>query len=228
MFPWVLLGETRVASDGKRLSLYQRDTEYSIRLGGRDGELMNSRSHGSEERLAELASARMAARQHGAPQVLIGGLGMGYTLAAALRAFGTTARVTVAELVPDVIEWNRGPLSPLAGHPLTDPRAQVVEGDVAQHILGKHGCYDAILLDVDNGPEGLTYDGNNWLYGEEGLTAAYNALRPGGVYAVWSAGRSPSFTGRLLKTGFVPEEVVVRARGNKGPRHVIWVARRPA
>lgn len=225
MIPWVLLGEARVAADGKRLSLYRRDSEFSIRLGGGGGELMNSRSHGSEERLAELACARLAG--HGEPHVLIGGLGMGFTLAAALRQLGATARLTVSELVPEVVAWNRGPLGELAGQPLLDPRVVVREGDVARMIMARPHVYDAILLDVDNGPEGLTHADNDWLYGCEGLSAAYAALRAGGVLAVWSAGRDPVFTGRLLKAGFEVEEVRVRARGSRGARHMIWLAQRP-
>jgi len=226
MIPWVLLGEARVAADGKRLSLYRRDSEFSIRLGGGGGELMNSRSHGSEEKLAELACARLA--RHDEPQVLIGGLGMGYTLAAALRQLGAAARVTVSELVPEVVAWNRGPLGELAGHPLSDARVTVREGDVARMITAQAYAYDAILLDVDNGPEGLTHNDNDWLYGCEGLSAAYAALRAGGVLGVWSAGRDPAFTGRLLKAGFEVEEVPVRARGTRGARHMIWLARRTA
>ena len=224
MIPWVLLGETRVAADGKRLSLYQRDSEFSIRLGGGGGELMNSRSHGSEEKLAELACARLTKCDE--PHVLIGGLGMGFTLAAALRQLGAAARLTVSELVPEVVAWNRGPLGALAGHPLLDPRVQVCEGNVARMIMAQTQAYDAILLDVDNGPEGLTHADNDRLYGCEGLSAAYAALRPGGVLAVWSAGRDPVFAGRLLKAGFEVEEVKVRARGSKGARHMIWLAQR--
>jgi len=226
MIPWALLGEARVAVDGKRLSLYQRDSEFSIRLGGGGGELMNSRSHGSEEALAELACARLAGRDR--PHVLIGGLGMGFTLAAALRQLGATAQLTVAELVPEVVAWNLGPLGELAGHPLADPRVTVCEGDDARVIETQPRAFDAILLDVDNGPEGLTHNANDWLYGSDGLAAAYAALRAGGVLAVWSAGRDPSFTGRLLKAGFAVEEVRVRARGSKGARHVIWLAQCPA
>ena len=226
MIPWELLGEARVAGDGKRLSLYRRDREYSIRLGGGGGELMNSRSHGSEEALAGLGCAGLADRVHA--HVLIGGLGMGFTLATALARLGAAARVTVAELVPEVVAWNRGPLGELAGHPLRDPRVVVHEGDVARLIDdAPPRSYDAILLDVDNGPEGLTRTDNDWLYGCEGLAAAYAALRAGGVLAVWSAGHDPAFTGRLLKAGFDVEERRVRARGSRGARHVIWLARLP-
>ena len=226
MIPWVLLGEARVAVDGKRLSLHQRGGEFSIRLDGGGGELMNSRSHGSEERLAELACTRLT--DCAAPHVLIGGLGMGFTLAAALRQLDVDARVTVSELVPEVVAWNRGPLGGLAAQPLLDPRVTVCEGDVARLIAARPAVYNAILLDVDNGPEGLTHEQNDALYTSEGLSAAYAALRAGGVLAVWSAGRDPAFTGRLLKAGFEVEEVPVRARGNRGARHMIWLAQRPA
>lgn len=224
MIPWKLLDETRVAVDGKRLSLYQRDSEFSIRLSGNGGELMNSRSHGSEEKLAELACARLAGRRE--PHVLIGGLGMGFTLAAALRQLGAAARITVSELVPEVVAWNRGPLAELAGRPLSDPRVTVREVDVARMIKARPQTYDAILLDVDNGPEGLTHIDNDWLYGFDGLCNAYGALRPDGVLAVWSAGRDRTFTARLRKAGFEVEEVQVRARGSKGARHIIWLAQR--
>ncbi len=186
---------------------------------------MNSRSHGSEEKLAELACARLAGCERA--HVLIGGLGMGYTLAAALRNLGDDARVTVSELVPEVVMWNRGPLGGLAGDPLLDPRVIVYEGDVVRRIMAQARAYDAILLDVDNGPEGLTHTGNDWLYGCDGLSAAFAALRAGGVLAVWSAGYDQAFTGRLLKAGFAVEEVAVRSRGSKGSRHMIWLAQRP-
>jgi len=221
MVPWILLAETRVGIAGKRLSLFQRDAEFSIRLGGTI-ELMNSRNHHSEDALAELACTRLPARTN--TQVLIGGLGMGYTLAAALRHLTADAQVTVAELVPEVVAWNRGPLAGLAGHPLTDARVCIRETDVANILRSHVHTYDAILLDVDNGPEGLTQRDNNWLYGDDGLAAAYTALRPGGILAVWSATRVPIFTQRLHKAGFLVEEVGVRAHAGKGSRHVIWLA----
>jgi spermidine synthase len=223
MVPWELLDRVRVPGGGGELSLHRRGEEFSIRLSGR-GELMNSRAHGSEDALAELACARLAAPAQ--PRLLIGGLGMGFTLAAALRCLGTDARVVVAELVPAVVAWNRGALGDLAGHPLGDARVAVREIDVARLLTSQRRAYDAILLDVDNGPEGLTRDGNNWLYGTDGLSAAYDALRPGGILAVWSAGPERSFGGRLRKIGFAVEEVSVRARGSKGSRNVIWFARR--
>jgi len=223
MTPWVLLDTTAVPGGGE-LQLYQRGEEFSIKIAG-GGELMSSRVHGSEEALAEQSCARLENGGH--VRILIGGLGMGFTLAAALRHVGEEAEIEVAELVPGVVAWNRGPLGVCAGHPLDDPRVRVREGDVAGVIQAKAQAYDAILLDVDNGPEGLTHKDNDWLYGMDGLNAAYMALRPRGVLAVWSAGPSLEFTNRLQKVGFEVEELRVRAHGKKGARHTIWFARRP-
>jgi len=223
MIPWVLLDSAQVPGNGGELRLYQRGDEFSIRVAGH-GELMNSRVHGSEDALAEHTCARLAAGLH--PRLLIGGLGLGFTLAAALRQVGDQAQVVVAELVPAVVAWNRGPLGEHAGHPLQDPRVTVRVGDVARSLKAERQAYDAILLDVDNGPEGLARRENDWLYGMTGLTAAYAALRPQGVLAVWSAGPSRSFLQRLRKVGFDVDEVRVRAHGKKGARHIIWFARR--
>jgi spermidine synthase len=214
-----------VPGNGGELRLYRRGDEFSIKIVGR-GELMNSRVHGSEDALAEHACARLV--DGITPRLLIGGLGMGFTLAAALRQVGDQAQVVVAELVPAVVAWNRGPLGEAAGHPLEDPRASVREGDVARIIMAEQEEYDAILLDVDNGPEALTRKENDWLYGMSGLNAAYAALRPQGVLAVWSAGVDPDFVQRLQKVGFEVDEVRVRAHGSKGARHIIWFARRPS
>ena len=223
MIPWVFLESAPVPGKGGELGLYRRGEEFSIRVGNR--ELMNSRVHGSEEALAELACARIADRI--APRILVGGLGMGYTLAAALRGLKTDGRVTVAELVPAVVVWNRGPLAALAGHPLQDGRVTVQEGDVGQILRGKLQAYDVILLDVDNGPEGLARKENNWLYARPGLEAARTALRPAGVLAVWSAAPHPVFSRRMRRVGFTVEEVRVPARSSgKGRRHTIWLAAR--
>jgi spermidine synthase len=205
------------------LRLYRREDVFSIRIAGR-GELMNSRVHGSEDALAEQTCARLA--DCTSARLLIGGLGMGFTLAAALRVLGGQAQVLVAELVPAVVEWNRGVLGESAGHPLRDRRVSVRTGDVARIIAEAQQAYDAILLDVDNGPEGLTRRQNDWLYGIDGLNAAWAALRPQGVLAVWSAGPAADFLQRLRKTGFTVDEVRVHAHGTKGTRHVIWFARR--
>lgn len=223
MTPWLLLDTVEVPGNGGELRLYQRGDEFSIKIAGH-GELMNSRVHGSEEALAELCCARL--KECANPQLLIGGLGMGFTLAAALRQLGDQAQLVVAELVPAVVAWNRGPLGELAGHPLQDPRVTVRESDVARVLKAGQQAYDAILLDVDNGPEGLTRKDNDWLYSIDGLSTAYEALRPQGVLAVWSAAPAQDFMQRLRKIGFEVEQVRVRARGKKGSRHIIWFAKR--
>lgn len=225
MQPWILIDTAPVPGNGGTLSLYRRGEEFSIKLA-RGGELMNSRVHGSEIALAEQIGARLSDCPR--PRLLIGGLGMGFTLAAALRCVGDEAQVVVAELVPAVVAWNRGPLGGLAGHPLDDPRVKVREGDVARILRSEQAGYDAVLLDVDNGPEGLTRKENDWLYGGDGLNAAYAALRPRGLLAVWSAGPDREFVQRLQKVGFEVDEVRVRAHGSKGARHVLWFARRGA
>jgi spermidine synthase len=223
MIPWELLGTAQVPGDTAELRLYRRGKEYSIRVNGT--ELMNSSAHGSEDALAELACAKIAARSR--PRILIGGLGMGYTLAAALRLLSTNARVVVAELVPELVLWNRGPLAALAGQPLQDARVNIREVDVAQVLQTERQVYDAILLDVDNGPEGLTRQANDWLYARPGLDAAFAALRPAGILAVWSASPNLSFSRRLRQVGFKVDEVCVRARGPRGGgRHTIWIALR--
>lgn len=223
MIPWILLDTATVPVDAGELRLYQRGSEFSIKLRGR-GELMNSRTHGSEDALALQACARLADRA--GARLLIGGLGLGFTLAAALRELGDAAQVVVSELVPAVVDWNRGPLRDLNGHALDDPRVLVRQGDVAASLRRERQAYDGILLDVDNGPEGLSRRQNDWLYAEEGLAAAFLALRPGGVLAVWSAGPDRQFPQRVRKVGFAVEEVRVRAHGGKGARHVIWLASR--
>jgi spermidine synthase len=223
MTPWILLDSAQVPGKGSELRLYRRGDEFSIKIAG-GSELMNSRVHGSEEALAEYTCARLTNRLN--PRLLIGGLGMGFTLAAALRHVSDQAQVMVAELVPAVVAWNRGPLGDAAGCPLQDPRVTVREGDVARILMAGQHAFDAILLDVDNGPEGLTRKENDWLYSVDGLSAAYAALRPKGVLAVWSAGPDHVFLQRLRKVGFDTEEVRVRAHGSKGARHIIWFARR--
>ena len=221
MTPWILLDSAAVPGNGGELYLHQRGDEFSIRLAGR-GELMNSRVHGSEDSLAEQTCARLADCTK--PRLLIGGLGMGFTLAAALRQVGRQAQIVVAELVPAVVAWNKGPLGELAGLPLRDPRVTVSEVDVARLLMAGQQSYDAILLDVDNGPEGLTRKENDWLYSIDGLSEACTALRPRGVLAVWSAGPDKDFLQRLRKVGFKVDEVRVRTRGSKGARHIIWFA----
>jgi spermidine synthase len=222
MIPWVQLGAASVPGGGGELRLMQRGTEFSIFAGAT--ELMSSRLSGSEEALASMTCARMIGRP--APHVLIGGLGMGFTLRTALAIVGADATVTLAELVPEVVAWARGPLAAIHGESLSDPRLKVFEGDVGDLIAGASERYDAILLDVDNGPAGLTRGGNDDLYDAYGLGEARKALRPGGVLAVWSAAPDPAFEKRLRATGFSVEDHRVRAnaRGRSGARHVIWLA----
>ena len=221
MQPWIELDTATVPGDGGQLRLKRRGDEFSIMAGAT--ELMNSRLSGSEEALARLACDRIRGRAN--PKILIGGLGMGFTLRAALAETGNDAEITVAELVPAVIAWARGPLAPIFAGSLDDARTRIHEGDVGDLI--STGGWDAILLDVDNGPEGLTREENDSLYGYEGLAAAHRALRPGGVLAVWSSHQSPGFTRRLRACGYAVEEVATRARGKRGARHVIWIAAKP-
>ena len=223
MTPWILLDSAPVPGNDGELRLYQRGAEFSIKIVGR-GELMSSRVHGSEDALAEHTCSRLT--DCVTARLLIGGLGMGFTLAAALRHVGERAQVVVAELVPAVVVWNRGPLGASTGHPLQDSRVTVHEGDIARVLTAEQQAYDAILLDVDNGPEGLTRKENDWLYSLNGLNAAYAALRPQGVLAVWSAGPDQAFSQRLRKVGFEVDEMCVHAHGSKGARHIIWFARR--
>ena len=201
----------------------RRGAEFSIKLG--DNELMNSRLGGSEAALATMACERIGAVER--PRLLIGGLGMGFTLRAALAALGTGARIVVAELVPAVVTWARGPMAEVFGQSLADPRVHIREADVVDLIRRNPSALDAILLDVDNGPAGLTHKDNDRLYDLTGLNAAHAALNPGGVLAVWSSGPDPGFARRLRKVGFVVDEVVVRANAARGgARHVIWIATR--
>jgi spermidine synthase len=218
---WTLLGEAPIPRSEKSLSLYRGKDDFFIKLTG-GAELMSSRKHGSEDALGTLPCRRL--RNARAARVLIGGLGMGFTLAAALRAVGPDAEVTVAELIPEVVEWNRGPLGECSGRPLDDPRTQVHLGDVAKLLRRSPGRFDVIALDVDNGPEGLTRDGNDWLYSPAGVAAAEQALRPGGVLAYWSAGPDRVFQDRLRRCGLSVEEHTVYAHGSKGARNFIWLA----
>ena len=219
MKPQHLLGKA-LTPDGGEIVLYERDGAYFIRVNGL--ELMTSRAHGSEEDLARLALARIKKKK---PKVLVGGLGMGYTLRAVLDAVPKSARVMVAEILPAVIAWNRNELAHLAGSPLEDPRVAVVERDVAEIIAAGPSAFDAVLLDVDNGPAALTVAENERLYGPSGLTAIHRCLRPGGVLGVWSADPDRAFEKRLAKAGFkISTETVPARRGAKGPKHTIFVA----
>lgn len=248
MKPFRLL-DCVVSRDGRELTLYRRGDAFYIQIDGYD--LMSSRAHGSEDALARLAlealgnggRGRRTGRANRSPRILVGGLGMGFTLRAVLDLLGKPPRgtpsgpeaeVVVAEAFPAVVEWNRGPLAHLADRPLGDPRVRVVEGDVADRLAeaaegaGGHRPYDVILLDVDNGPEAITLEDNSRLYTPRGLGQAFRALAPGGVLAVWSASNDPPFTDRLRRAGF--EVAVRRARERacgKGATHVIFVATRP-
>jgi spermidine synthase len=221
MIPWEKIDTAAIPGSDSELRLMRRGREFSIKLGA--NELMNSRLSGSEAALATLAAKRI--EQVANPRVLIGGLGMGFTLRAALGVFGSKAQIVQAELVPAVVAWARGPMAEIFGDSLGDPRVNIREGDVAEIIRSHRGAFDAILLDVDNGPEGLTRKGNDALYSSAGLKAAHTALQPGGVLAVWSSGPNPAFAKRLRSAGFDVNEVNIRATGRGGgARHVIWIA----
>ena len=221
MRPWELLGQTRTP-DGEEMSLTRQGSEYVILSSGKP--LMSSRMHGSEEALATLACRD--ARALAEPCVLIGGLGMGFTLRATLDLLPPGATVVVAELVPAVVDWNRGPLGPLAEHPLKDARVQIDIGDVAATLRASAHRFDAVLLDVDNGPAAFTASHNTRLYDDGGLAAARGALKPGGVLAVWSAWEDRKFEQRLKYGGFTVQVERVRGRLKQGgPRHTIFLGR---
>jgi spermidine synthase len=220
--PRELLGTAEVPG-GPPLRLFRRGSDFMIVLDR--NELMSSRMSGSEIALGTMTCDRLTG--HAAPRLLIGGYGMGFTLRAVLGRLGPDAQVVVAELVPGILEWARGPMAALTDGCLDDPRVEVMVGDVGAAIANGAGRYDAILLDVDNGPDGLTREANDGLYTARGLASARAALRPGGVLAVWSAGADAAFTRRLGQAGFAVDEMRVRARDNgKGPTHVIWFATR--
>jgi spermidine synthase len=222
MIPWIHIDRAQIPGGGE-LRLMRRGAEFSIKLG--HNELMNSQLSGSEQALATFACDEIKDRAQ--LQILIGGLGMGFTLRAALTVLGKQARIIVAELVPAVVAWAHGPMADLFGDSLTDPRVDIREVDVCDLIRPHPSAYDAILLDVDNGPEGMTRKANDGLYNQAGLNAAIAALRPGGVLAVWSSSPSPKFTRRLRRTGFDVREIPLRAKGpHGGARHFIWLATR--
>jgi spermidine synthase len=222
MIPWSHLATAQVPGGGE-LRLMRRDTEFSIKLGS--NELMNSRLNATEQALATIACEKIRTRAR--PKILIGGLGMGFTLRAALVVLGKQAQIVVAELVPAVVAWARGPMAKLFGDSLTDPRVRIRETDVGDLIRAARSDYDAILLDVDNGPNGITRAANDALYNREGLATAFAALRPGGVLAVWSSAPDANFTARLRAAGFAVVENPVRAKGPQGgAQHFIWTAAR--
>lgn len=220
MKPRELIGTARVPG-GVELRLFRHGEDHMIMVDA--NELMSSRVGGSEQALALMTCERLGVRP--ATHLLIGGYGMGFTLRAALGVLGPDARVTVAELVPEIIDWARGPMAALTAGCLDDSRVHLVMGDVAGAIASATKRYDAILLDVDNGPSGLVRADNDGLYSMKGLAKAKAALRPGGILAIWSAAPDAAFTRRLKDAGFKVDEVTVRARSNgKGPRHTIWFA----
>lgn len=221
MLPWNHLA-TATTPEGDTLRLLRRGDEFSIRLEG-GNELMNSRLGGSEEALATLALDRLAGRP--APRVLIGGLGMGFTLRAAQRVAPPDARLVVSEIVPELVDWATRHMATVFGDCLADPRVEVRTGDVGALIGEAAGAFDAILLDVDNGPDGLTRAENDTLYGEAGLRAARRALSAGGVLAIWSAAPDAGFSKRLARSGFEATAHTVRAgRTKRGARHTVWIA----
>ena len=223
MIPWQQIDRATVPGSGVELRLMRRGAEFSMKIG--PNELMNSRLSATEQGLATIALDKI--RTKTAPKILIGGLGMGFTLRAALIVLGPKAKITVAELVPAVIAWARGPMAPVFGDSLSDKRLRIHEGDVGELIRAGKAAYDAVLLDVDNGPEGMTRVANDALYDLKGLRAAYAALRPGGVLAVWSSAPDKKFTARLRKTGFDVKEIPLRAKGPQGgAQHFIWTATR--
>lgn len=224
MIPWEEIDRAEVPGHEGEVTLLKRDTEFSIRTAGT--ELMNSRLHGSEGALAELTCSRI--KRKSGLRILIGGLGMGYTLAAALEQSEPDTLITVSELIPAVVRWNREHLGHLTGMPLDDPRVSVEEEDVVETIRKRKSVWDAILLDVDNGPDGLTRKANDRLYCRSGLKTSFSALRPGGFLAVWSSGADEAFTRRLKQGGFQTETLTVPARkSGKGGRRTIWLAGKP-
>ncbi len=222
MLPWILLAEAKLPDNNGIMTLHQRGNDQVIRVN--NIELMSTRTHGSEDALGERGCQPIASRPNA--QVLVGGLGMGFTLAAALKTLQADASVTVAELVSTVAEWNQGSLGDAAGRPLDDPRTILHIGDVLDVIKRSNASWDAILLDVDNGPEGLTKPNNDALYGTKGLGIIEAALKPGGILGVWSASEAPEFTRRLEKNGFSAKTSPAYAHGERGRRHLIWIATR--
>jgi spermidine synthase len=219
--PWIELGRAQLPG-GHELMLRERGGSFEIRCDGR--ELMSTRAHGSEETMGRLACERLSGSD--AAHVLIGGLGLGYTLRAALNALPTEAAVLVAELVSEVVDWNRGPIAYVAGRPLEDRRVEVYRGDVCGVLRTAQACFDAILLDVDNGPDSPTRSSNTWLYAREGLASIKRALRSGGVLAVWSSEPSAEFEARLRQAGFLAERIDVPAvDGAIGPMHTIFLSK---
>jgi spermidine synthase len=219
VIPNELVGTAKVPGGGE-LRCWRHDGDFSIRIDGI--ELMSSRVHGSEEAMAELAIERLGSRRN--PRVLVGGLGMGFTLARALQLAGPESIVDVVEVVPEIVQWNRELFGHCAGHPLKDPRTRLHMGDVNSRISEVNGLYDVMLLDVDNGPDGLVRGDNDRIYSRRGLDRAWTAMRPGSVLAVWSSRSDDRFSERLERGGFQVQEHRVRARRTQGPVRTIWIA----
>ena len=219
MKPWKTLA-TAVTADGSRFELRSHDGNYVIRTGGHD--VMTSYEHASEDAMMSLACPMP--RSHAC--ILLGGLGMGFTLAATLKLLPSRGSVIVSELIPEVVAWNRGPLGPLAGHPLNDPRVDLIVGDVADVIRDSKSRFDAVLLDVDNGVDSFTLPHNSWLYTPDGLAAAHRALRPCGALAIWSVGTERTFERRLRRAGFTASSYPVRGQGKRGGHYSVIVGRR--
>lgn len=220
MKKWTEVGRA-LTPDGKTISLQEHDASYTIRVDG--VALMSTRQHASEEKLAQLACSHIAAAPRA--RILIGGLGFGFTLKAALQVVAADATVVVAEILAAVIAWNRNPAFPLAAEAMADPRVIVRQQDVAELIYAERGGFDSIVLDVDNGPEALSADGNRRLYSPEGLKSIRAALRPGGCVAFWSAAPDPALEKLLTRAGFVVDVETCRSRPNSGRRHTIFLGR---
>ncbi|MBM4252879.1 MAG: hypothetical protein FJ146_12980 [Deltaproteobacteria bacterium] len=222
MKKWNLIDEAKTP-DGTAMALYEHDGAYSIRVGGL--ELMSTRQSSSEERMAEIACEQLVGKKK--PKILIGGLGFGFTVRATLRLAPKTAVVTVAELMPAVIAWNKNPDLPLAADVMQDPRVRIIQRDVMEIIATARGSYDAIMLDVDNGPAGLCTKDNDDIYSEVGLHQIQSALAPGGTVVFWSAAASPIFAKRLGRIGFEVNVTRTKSHGMKGSWHTLFVGRRP-
>jgi len=222
MKPRELIATAQIPGHTGELRCYRHDGNYEVYVD--HAELMSSRVFGSEQMLAELALERLGHRR--TPRVLVGGLGMGYTLARTLELVPEAAKVDVVELVPEIVQWNRELFGDLAGRPLEDRRTNLIVGDVREVLADGAGAYDCVLLDVDNGPDGLSKPSNDSIYNKVGLRSIHDALKQGGVLGVWSAGEDKAFEARLQRARFLVDQHAVRARRTKGPRRVIWIAMR--